>query len=92
VPVAGTDLAARGGIFALLGPTGVGKTTTIGKLATRFVLEHGQEAVALVTTDSFRVAAHEQLRTFGRILGVTVRLVDEGHSLRQILESLRHKS
>lgn len=92
MPVAGTDLAARGGIFALLGPTGVGKTTTIGKLATRFVLEHGQEAVALVTTDSFRVAAHEQLRTFGRILGVTVRLVDEGHSLRQILESLRHKS
>lgn len=92
VPVAGTDLAAKGGIFALLGPTGVGKTTTIGKLATRYVLEHGPEAVALVTTDSFRVAAHEQLRTFGRILGVTVRVVDEGHSLRQILESLRHKS
>ena len=92
VPVAGTDLAAAGGVFALLGPTGVGKTTTIGKLATRYVLEHGPESVALVTTDSFRVAAHEQLRTFGRILGVTVRVVDEGHSLRQILESLRHKS
>lgn len=92
VPVAGKDIAAEGGIFALLGPTGVGKTTTIGKLATRYVLEHGPEAVALVTTDSFRVAAHEQLRTFGRILGVTVRVVDEGHSLRQILESLRHKS
>jgi flagellar biosynthesis protein FlhF len=92
VPVAGTDLAAQGGIFALLGPTGVGKTTTIGKLATRYVLEHGPESVALVTTDSFRVAAHEQLRTFGRILGVSVRVVDEGHSLRQILESLRHKS
>jgi flagellar biosynthesis protein FlhF len=92
VPVAGTDVAAKGGVFALLGPTGVGKTTTIGKLATRYVLEHGPEAVALVTTDSFRVAAHEQLRTFGRILGVTVRVVDEGHSLRQILESLRHKS
>ncbi len=92
VPVAGTDLAAQGGIFALLGPTGVGKTTTIGKLATRYVLEHGPESVALVTTDSFRVAAHEQLRTFGRILDVSVRVVDEGHSLRQILESLRHKS
>lgn len=92
VPVAGTDVAAKGGIFALLGPTGVGKTTTIGKLATRYVLEHGPESVALVTTDSFRVAAHEQLRTFGRILGVSVRVVDEGHSLRQILESLRHKS
>ncbi len=92
VPVAGTDIAAKGGIFALLGPTGVGKTTTIGKLATRYVLEHGADSVALVTTDSFRVAAHEQLRTFGRILGVSVRVVDESHSLPQILASLRHKS
>lgn len=92
VPVVGTDIAAKGGIFAFLGPTGVGKTTTIGKLATRYVLEHGPESVALVTTDSFRVAAHEQLRTFGRILGVSVRVVDETHSLREILASLRHKS
>lgn len=92
VPVAGTDIAAKGGVFALLGPTGVGKTTTIGKLATRYVLEHGAESVALVTTDSFRVAAHEQLRTFGRILGISVRVVDETHSLPQILASLRHKS
>ncbi len=91
VPVLGTDIAARGGVYALLGPTGVGKTTTIGKLATRCVLEHGSDAVALVTTDSFRVAAHEQLRTFGRILDVTVRVVDETHSLRQILDSLQHK-
>ncbi len=92
VPVAGTDIAAKGGIFALLGPTGVGKTTTIGKLATRYVLEHGADSVALVTTDSYRVAAHEQLRTFGRILGVSVRVVDETHSLPQILASLKHKS
>lgn len=92
VPVAGTDIAAKGGIFALLGPTGAGKTTTIGKLATRYVLEHGADSVALVTTDSYRVAAHEQLRTFGRILGVSVRVVDETHSLPQILASLRHKS
>jgi flagellar biosynthesis protein FlhF len=91
VPVLGTDIAARGGVYALLGPTGVGKTTTIGKLATRCVLEHGSDAVALVTTDSFRVAAHEQLRTFGRILDVSVRVVDETHSLRQILDSLQHK-
>ncbi|MDO9319783.1 MAG: flagellar biosynthesis protein FlhF [Gammaproteobacteria bacterium] len=91
VPVLGTDIAARGGVYALLGPTGVGKTTTIGKLATRCVLEHGSDAVALVTTDSYRVAAHEQLRTFGRILDVSVRVVDETHSLRQILDSLQHK-
>jgi flagellar biosynthesis protein FlhF len=55
-------------------------------------LEHGADSVALVTTDSFRVAAHEQLRTFGRILGISVRVVDETHSLPQILASLRHKS
>lgn len=92
VPLIGTDIAAHGGIIALLGPTGVGKTTTIGKLATRYVLEHGPDSVALVTTDSFRVAAHEQLRTFGRILGIPVRVVDQGHSLQQVLNSLRHKS
>lgn len=92
LPVMGTDIAAGGGIFALLGPTGVGKTTTIGKLATRYVLEHGSDAVALVTTDSYRVAAHEQLRAFGRILNVSVRVVDQHHSLRETLDSLGHKS
>lgn len=92
LPVLGTDIAANGGTIALLGATGVGKTTTIGKLATRYVLEHGPEEVALVTTDSYRVAAHEQLRTYGRILDVTVRVVDETHTLRQVLDSLRHKS
>lgn len=92
LPVLGTDIAANGGTIALLGATGVGKTTTIGKLATRYVLEHGPEEVALVTTDSYRVAAHEQLRTYGRILDVTVRVVDESHTLRQVLDSLKHKS
>ncbi len=91
VPVAGDDLVSRGGTFALLGPTGAGKTTTIGKLAGRYVLEHGSEGLALVTTDSYRVAAHEQLRAFGRILGVSVRVVDEKHSLAQTLHSLRDK-
>lgn len=85
------DPVARGGIFAFLGPTGVGKTTTIGKLATRYVLENGPESVALVTTDSYRIAAHEQLRTLGRILGVTVRIVDHRHTLSDTLASLSHK-
>ncbi len=92
VPVRSEDPVAQGGVFAFLGPTGVGKTTTIGKLATRYVLEHGADAVALVTTDSYRIAAHEQLRTLGRILGVTVRVVDQRHDLAGTLEALRHKS
>jgi flagellar biosynthesis protein FlhF len=91
VPVLSSDPTQQGGRFALLGPTGAGKTTTIAKLATRYVLQHGPEDVALVTTDSFRLAAHEQLRTLGRILGVMVRVVDEQHSLQETLESLTHK-
>lgn len=77
-----------GGVFALVGPTGSGKTTTIGKLAARYVLEHGPDSLALVTTDRYRVAAHEQLFVFGRILNVPVRVVDESHSLDDILDEL----
>ncbi len=78
----------EGGVYALVGPTGSGKTTTIGKLAAQYVLRHGPEALALVTTDRYRVAAHEQLFVFGRILNVPVRVVDESHSLDAILEEL----
>ena len=78
----------QGGVFALVGPTGSGKTTTIGKLAARYVLSHGADSVALVTTDRYRVAAHEQLFVFGRILNVPVRVVDESHSLDDILDEL----
>lgn len=92
LPVVGGDLMARGGVYALVGPTGAGKTTTIGKLATRYVLEHGCEQLALVTTDTVRIAAQEQLRTFGRILNVPVKLVDNHNSLERVLYSLRHKS
>jgi flagellar biosynthesis protein FlhF len=91
LPVLGKDLVAEGGTFALVGPTGVGKTTTIAKLAARYVLQHGADDVALVTTDTHRLAAYEQLRTVGRILGVPVKMVDKQHSLEQVLYSLRHK-
>lgn len=82
------DWLDAGGIYALVGPTGSGKTTTIGKLAARYVLEHGPDSLALVTTDRYRVAAHEQLFVFGRILNVPVRVVDESHSLDDILDEL----
>jgi len=91
IPVIGDDPVNQGGRFALVGPTGAGKTTTIAKLATRYVLQHGPGSVALVTTDSFRLAAHEQLRTLGRILGVTVKVVDEQHTLHETLAGLSHK-
>jgi flagellar biosynthesis protein FlhF len=82
------EWAGEGGVYALVGPTGSGKTTTIGKLAAHYVLRHGPESLALVTTDRYRVAAHEQLFVFGRILNVPVRVVDERHSLDDILDEL----
>ncbi len=91
LPVIGEDLVANGGVFAFLGSAGVGKTTTIGKLATQYVLNHGAESIALITTDRYRIAAHEQLRTFGKILGVSVQAVDDSHSLTDLLSALRHK-
>lgn len=84
------DPVARGGVFAFVGPTGAGKTTTIGKLAARYVLEHGNADVALVTLDSFRIGAHEQLRTLGRILNVPVKIANRPADLLNILYELRH--
>ncbi|NKB31554.1 MAG: flagellar biosynthesis protein FlhF [Pseudomonadales bacterium] len=91
IPVASEELIQTGGVFAFLGATGVGKTTTIGKLATRYVLQHGADSVALVTTDRYRIAAHEQLRTLGKILGLSVHAVDDENDLESVLHSLRGK-
>lgn len=85
------DIVDRGGVYALVGPTGVGKTTTTAKLAARCVLRHGPSKVALVTTDGYRIGAHEQLRIYGRILGVSVHLVKDAVELRQTLSELQHK-
>ncbi|MDE2586189.1 MAG: flagellar biosynthesis protein FlhF, partial [Betaproteobacteria bacterium] len=60
------DIIDRGGVYALVGPTGVGKTTTTAKLAARCVVRHGAGKLALVTTDGYRIGAHEQLRIYGR--------------------------
>lgn len=87
----GADIVDRGGVFALVGPTGVGKTTTTAKLAARCVLRHGASRVALVTTDGYRIGAHEQLRIYGRILGVPVHVVKDAADLKQTLGELSHK-
>ena len=89
IPIDNSDPVGKGGVFAFVGPTGVGKTTTIAKLASRYVLEHGLGKVALITTDTYRVGAHDQLRALGRILNVPVRVVDQERSLVQTVASLR---
>jgi len=85
------DIIDRGGVYALVGPTGVGKTTTTAKLAARCVVRHGADKLALVTTDGYRIGAHEQLRIYGRILGVSVHLVRDVADLRNTLDELSHK-
>lgn len=85
------DIIDRGGVYALVGPTGVGKTTTTAKLAARCVVRHGAARLALITTDGYRIGAQEQLRIYGRILGVPVFSVRDAADLRQTLGELRNK-
>jgi|GEM_PF-21920 len=93
VPVLANEdtLFAQGGVLALIGPTGVGKTTTTAKLAARFVLRHGPQSLALLTTDRFRIGAHEQLRIYGDILGVPVHAVKDAADLRFALSAMKDK-
>lgn len=84
-------LIEQGGVFALVGPTGVGKTTSTAKLAARCVMRHGPDKLALITTDAYRIGAHEQLRIYGKILGVMVHSVKDEADLRIALKELRNK-
>lgn len=88
LPVTDDDILNSGGVVALVGSTGVGKTTTVAKLAARFALRHGQRNVALITTDCYRIGAHEQLFTYGRILGVPVQVASSHEELQTALRSL----
>lgn len=85
------DIMRRGGIVALVGPTGVGKTTTVAKLAAQFAKRHGADQVALITTDSFRIGAYEQLATFGRIIGCPVKQVKDSEELAVLLNQLQQR-
>lgn len=85
------EILDGGGVFALIGPTGVGKTTTTAKLAARCVMKHGTNKLALITTDAYRIGGHEQLRIYGKILGVMVHAVKDEADLNIALEELKGK-
>jgi flagellar biosynthesis protein FlhF len=80
-----------GGVYAMIGPTGVGKTTSTAKLAAAFAARHGAGNLGLITLDAYRVAAHEQLRAYGRILGVPVHTAHDRASLDDLLDLLSAK-
>jgi flagellar biosynthesis protein FlhF len=84
-------LEDQGGVYALIGSTGVGKTTSTAKIAAAFATQHGASQLGLITLDAYRVAAHEQLRAYGRILGVPVHTAHDRASLEDLLDLLSGK-
>lgn len=89
--VASDEMIEKGGVYALIGPTGVGKTTTTAKLAARCVIRHGADKVALLTTDSYRIGGHEQLRIYGQLLGIPARNIKDTEDLQLTLSELKNK-
>ncbi len=80
-----------GGITAVVGPTGAGKTTTIAKLAARWCMQHGSQDLALVSTDGYRIGARDQLTTYARVLGAPMHSANSGMELARVLERLKSK-
>lgn len=91
INVTGNDILTQQGAVALVGPTGTGKTTTVAKLAARYAQKYGAESVAMITIDTYRIAAFEQLATYGKIIGCTVRKAQSSEELADLLFQLRHK-
>jgi flagellar biosynthesis protein FlhF len=91
LPVVDKLTPVNGGVIALVGATGAGKTTTIGKLATRWSMQHGSQDLALVSTDGYRVGARDQLMTYSRLLGAPLHTANNGEELAQALERLKSK-
>jgi flagellar biosynthesis protein FlhF len=85
------EIITRGGVYSLVGPTGVGKTTTIAKLAARYAQIHGADTVGLISTDSFRIGALEQLATYAKILGCPLKQAKNTEELSEAIYQLRNK-
>ncbi len=86
------EIIRDGGVCALVGSTGVGKTTTVAKLAAQYVYRHGKESVAIISTDSFRIGGQEQLATFARVLGVEFATASSAKELTLRLREFKHRS
>jgi len=91
LPVVDKLSTVNPGVFAVVGPTGAGKTTTIAKLAARWTMRYGSRDLALVSTDAYRIGAREQLMTYARILGATMHAPNSGPELARVLEGLKSK-
>jgi flagellar biosynthesis protein FlhF len=91
LPVVDHLSTVNGGVVAVVGPTGAGKTTTIAKLAARWSMQHGSQDLALVSTDAYRIGAREQLMTYARILGAPMHSANSGAELSRVLERLKSK-
>jgi flagellar biosynthesis protein FlhF len=91
LPVVDKLSTVNPGVFAVVGPTGAGKTTTIAKLAARWTMRHGSQDLALVSTDAYRIGAREQLMTYARVLGTTMHAPNSGAELARVLEGLKSK-
>ena len=89
--VGGNDILNQSGVVALVGPTGTGKTTTLAKLAAKYAQKYGPEQVAMVTIDTYRIAAFEQLATYGKIIGCAVKKAHNSQELNDVLYQLRNK-
>jgi len=91
LPVVNDLSVVNDGIVAVVGPTGAGKTTTIAKLAARWCMQHGVADLALVSTDSYRVGARDQLKTFARAIGAPLHAANSGKELALVLQRLKSK-
>jgi flagellar biosynthesis protein FlhF len=91
LPLAANDMLQTGGCFAFVGPTGAGKSTTIGKLAAQYVINHGSENIALITMDNYRIAAHDQLKAFARIMEIPLMVLEPNGDLSAMLDQLSDK-
>jgi flagellar biosynthesis protein FlhF len=91
LPIVNDPTCVAGGITAVVGPTGAGKTTTIAKLAARWCMQHGSQDLALVSTDGYRIGAREQLMTYARILGAPMHAANGAEELARVLERLKSK-
>ncbi len=91
VPVITDDLLSEGGSAALVGPTGVGKTTTIAKLAACWAMRHGAGGIALVCADAYRIGAREHLEAFAKVIGVPVHCAADTQELDRVLDRVRSK-